>query len=55
MSDLGALVPEGADAAVEFADVKVMRGEATRAVERVNSRDEERILRSIRNAASRPS
>ena len=51
MRDLGQPVPEAEDGAVEFADVKFMPGNATTVVEKVNSRDEERILRSIRNAA----
>lgn len=48
--DLGGQIPEVEDAAVEFADIKFMPGKATKVVEKVNSRDEERILRSVRNA-----
>ena len=48
---LGQQVPEVEDAAVEFADVKFLAGSTTKAVEMVNSRDEERILRSVRNAS----
>jgi poly-gamma-glutamate capsule biosynthesis protein CapA/YwtB (metallophosphatase superfamily) len=51
MRDLGQQVPENEDAAVEFAETKFMPGKATKVVEKVNSSDEERILRSVRNAA----
>jgi len=50
MRDLGQQVPENEDAAVEFAETKFMPGKATKVVEKVNSSDEERILRSVRNA-----
>ena len=48
--DLGEQVPQGEDAGVEFADIKFMPESETKVVEKVNSRDEERILRSVRNA-----
>ena len=51
MRDLGEQVPEVEDAAVEFADLKFMPGKTTKVIETVNSSDEERILRSVRNAA----
>ena len=48
--DLGGQVPVLDDRAVEFADIKFMPGNTTKLVEKVNLRDEERILRSVRNA-----
>ena len=48
--DLGGQVPEVEDGAVEFADIKFIPGNSTKGVEKVNLRDEERILRSVRNA-----
>lgn len=48
--DLGGRVPEVEEAAVEFADLKFIPGKTTKVVEMVNSIDEERILRSVRNA-----
>lgn len=51
MIDLGEQVPEVEDAAVEFADVKFMPGNRTKVIEKVNPKDEERILRSVRNAS----
>lgn len=50
MRELGGQVPEVEDAPVEFADLKFMPGKTTKVVEKVNSIDEERILRSVRNA-----
>jgi poly-gamma-glutamate synthesis protein (capsule biosynthesis protein) len=50
MKDLGEQVPEDEDADVEFADLMFRRGSATKVVEKVNSRDEDRILRAVRNA-----
>jgi poly-gamma-glutamate capsule biosynthesis protein CapA/YwtB (metallophosphatase superfamily) len=51
MKDLGEQVPQAEGAALEFADTKFAPGNATRVVERVDPRDEERILRSVRNAS----
>jgi poly-gamma-glutamate capsule biosynthesis protein CapA/YwtB (metallophosphatase superfamily) len=50
VKDLGEQVPENEGAAVAFADSVFMRGKETKLVEKVNARDEDRILRSIRNA-----
>ncbi len=51
MRDLGEQAPEVEDAAVEFADTMFVPGNTTKVVEKVDSRDEERILRSVRNAS----
>jgi poly-gamma-glutamate synthesis protein (capsule biosynthesis protein) len=50
MRDLGEEVPKAEDAVVEFADTMFAPGNATRVVDKVNSGDEERILRAVRNA-----
>ena len=51
MRDLGEPLPTAEGTALEFADTKFLPGNATRVVEKVDSRDEERILRSVRNAS----
>jgi poly-gamma-glutamate capsule biosynthesis protein CapA/YwtB (metallophosphatase superfamily) len=48
IKDLGEQLPTAGGAALEFADTKFLLGNATRVVEKVDSRDEERILRSVR-------
>src|SRR5215469_13550138 len=50
LRNLGEQVPEIEDAPLEFADIKFIPGTATKVLEKVNSRDEDRILRSVRNA-----
>jgi len=50
MRSLGGQVPEAEDAVVEFADTKFMPGNSTKVVDKVNLGDEERVLRSVRNA-----
>jgi len=48
--DLGEQLPKPEGAALEFADTRFAPGNATRVLEKVNLRDEERILRSVHNA-----
>ena len=48
---VGGRVPESEQAAVRFGSTTVVPGAESRVVYRVNARDEDRILRSIRNAA----
>jgi poly-gamma-glutamate capsule biosynthesis protein CapA/YwtB (metallophosphatase superfamily) len=51
VGDLGEQLPTAEGAALEFADARFVPGNATRVVEKVDLRDEERILRSVRNAS----
>lgn len=50
LRNLGEPVPESASSAVEFSDIRFTAGSTTRVVKTLSPVDEQRILRSVRNA-----